>query len=269
MRSIDIFGLAAAVVIAGFAQIVEPWSWPWWFGMSVAALIAVASGIHILWGRLPTTVKERVSPAVWSPNGKVRGWIGLVLLCAVLAGGYRVVSRVTAPEIPLPVARPDEAPRPSVAGPAPSKPELLSKSYKYILACDSPPPPDMSPAEREKKKKEMEEAFQTWGDAIGLSYKFEDIRGGIKMQAEAVTDEAKARFGILSAAGVTKIVMEMRRVASQIIIDIIIVYPDSMPDMLKFLLAISKVDPDAANVVELRRNFERSLQLAEGKCRVI
>ena len=94
MRSIDILGLAAAVVIALLSQIVEPWSRPWWAGMIGAGLIALAAVVHMIWRGLPDeTRRVHLSPAAWTPEGKVTGGrsrsiIGALMLAVLLGGGY-------------------------------------------------------------------------------------------------------------------------------------------------------------------------------------
>jgi hypothetical protein len=48
MRAIDVFGLAAAVVIALLVQIIQPRSRPWWAGMILAGAIALAAVGNII-----------------------------------------------------------------------------------------------------------------------------------------------------------------------------------------------------------------------------
>jgi hypothetical protein len=62
MRAIDWLGLAAAVVIALVAQIIEPWSRPWWAAMSIASLIGVAAIVHIVWNLFTKPRTQQPTP---------------------------------------------------------------------------------------------------------------------------------------------------------------------------------------------------------------
>lgn len=88
MRAVDIFGLAVAVLIALIAQIVEPYSSPWWAGMLAAGAIAVASGFHIAWNNLPKPAQAIAARVIWRPTGYLQYWIGIVLVIALISAGY-------------------------------------------------------------------------------------------------------------------------------------------------------------------------------------
>ena len=88
MRSIDILGLAAAIVIAGLAQIIAPYSGPWWATMAVAGVIGMVAAIHLIWSSLPESARAVISPAIWKPTGHLRTWVGILLLCVLMGGGY-------------------------------------------------------------------------------------------------------------------------------------------------------------------------------------
>jgi hypothetical protein len=53
----DILGIAVAVVIALLAQIVDPWSGPWWVGMTLSSAIALLVVVHLLWRGLKRPIK--------------------------------------------------------------------------------------------------------------------------------------------------------------------------------------------------------------------
>jgi hypothetical protein len=260
MRAIDIFGLAVAIVIAGLAQIVTPWSGPWWGGMIVAGLIAVATGAHLFWTNLSEAARTTISPAIWKPTGYLRPWIGILLLCILMGGAYvgsrwptsflhtdqsspSGASGRTAPEITLPLA---------------------SRLDHFILNCDIPPPvgrtSEQFAAELDTYKKNM----NIVGDAMGASYTITPIRGGIRIEAEAVTEEAKRRALPFSAVGVTKLIIEVRRVEKQEIVSVLV----NLPSQLAFF---SLIPPNTAapDTIVVRRWVEKLLGARDGACRVI
>jgi hypothetical protein len=68
MRAVDVFGLSVAALIALVIQIVQPYSPTWWSGMFTAGVIAVASGLHIVWNKLPKPRKR----LPFAPSGDQR-----------------------------------------------------------------------------------------------------------------------------------------------------------------------------------------------------
>jgi hypothetical protein len=50
MRPIDVFAIAAAIVIALLSLIVAPWSGPWWIALLAATFVALWALLHILLG---------------------------------------------------------------------------------------------------------------------------------------------------------------------------------------------------------------------------
>jgi hypothetical protein len=115
MESTDIFSLAVAAVIALATMGMQPWTPQWWLAIIVASAIAVGAGLHILWKNLSNAKKELVTPYIWAPDGKVRGWLGIAMLCLVLGFGYGLLSSMkprgtviatTAPAPSAPTAAP-------------------------------------------------------------------------------------------------------------------------------------------------------------------
>jgi hypothetical protein len=56
MRAVDIFGIAAAAMIALLSQIVEPYSGFWWTAICLSGVFVVATGAHILYN-LPNSTR--------------------------------------------------------------------------------------------------------------------------------------------------------------------------------------------------------------------
>lgn len=260
----DIFGLAVAIVIAGLAQIVAPWSLPWWVGMIAAGLIAAATGVHILWNRLPEPVQTLIRPAFLAPTGKVRGWIGIAVLCFVLGSGYIVISRVTArsPEIPLPQPRPSAAPQSTAELPT----ILISRGDKLTFACDVPPPDEKEAPKVHQKIEEAKRNLEIFGDAIGATYTVTYIRGGIRLEIEITSEDMKRK--ILIATGlsdVTKLIYEARRVAQQEIISI----TANFPEPLRQFYSLQTPDPTSKASITVQTQIERLFSVPTGGCHMM
>jgi hypothetical protein len=72
--------------------------------------------------------------------------------------------------------------------------QLWSRMDRYIFACDVPPPDKKTAAKFPQAKEEMKQNFQILGDVTGMSLTVTDIRGGLRIDAEANTEEAKRRL---------------------------------------------------------------------------
>ena len=64
MHAIDVFGLAAAIVIALLAQIVQPRSRTWWAGMIIAGIVACAALGDIAWEQSNKFVGQSSHPTL-------------------------------------------------------------------------------------------------------------------------------------------------------------------------------------------------------------
>src|ERR1022692_3439443 len=91
MRNVDIFTLAVGGILAFLTLIIVPYSGSWWVGMTISAVIAVLALGHFIW----------TSPVFWPPTGRVRGAIGILLLCAVLSAGYLTISNFSMRKVAL------------------------------------------------------------------------------------------------------------------------------------------------------------------------
>jgi hypothetical protein len=102
---------------------------------------------------------------------------------------------------------------------------------------------------------------EVWGDAIGMSFTFTAIRGGIRMAVEANTPEARRR---LFSSSVSKLTVEIRRVGQQEIVTMLI----DLPEILRFWSFMTP-EPSAAELIEVQRKIEKLVGAAEGKCRLM
>jgi hypothetical protein len=262
MRAVDWLGLAMAVVIAGLAQIVQPFTPIWWGGMFAAGMVAAASGLHIVWNKLPKSAQAFATRAIWRPNGYLRPWIGVALLVVILVGGYisshgYINHSPFAPKkLPAPPVPPQKIPSPGL---------ILSTSTRFIFACAIPPDLNASPLQQAERRATLRNAVEAWGAAIGFDMDMTDIPSGIRITIEAKTSGAKSKlisFGILPA--VTKINFELRRIGQQIIVT---VYPE-LPPQFDFF-AIFSPDPTLPQVTLFEKNLDTLLNAEQGACHLI
>jgi hypothetical protein len=263
----DVLGIAVAIVIALLSQIVQPWTPLWWTGMVIAGVIAAYAGGHLFWGQLPLIVTSQITNTVWSPTGKLRPWVGLALLMAILGGGYVAISRATAPspEIPLPKPRPQEASRPEGVTITPPL-QILSRGDKMIFVCDVPPPNEKEAAEFPRKIEEAKRNLEILGDAIGATYTITYIRGGIRLDIEATSDEIKHK--ILMATGMrdlTKLTYEERRVGNKILVTIYANFPEPIRQFYSLLTP----DPSSKDTLSIKSQIERVFSFQSGVCQLI
>jgi len=218
--------------------------------------------------RVPEMARSAIAPAIWVPDGKLRGWIGIALLAMVLGTGYVMISRVTAlpPEIPLPLPRPPEAPQPPVSVPL-GTPQLISRGDKFLFACDIPAPAEKTASQFPQKLQEYKNSMEIFGDAVGVTYTFFYIRGGIRMEMEVATDEMKRRVLMaVGIPGVTKLTLEIRRATPQQVI--VSVYAN-LPEVLRQFCSLVTPDPSSPATIDGRKQIERILGVADGTCHII
>jgi hypothetical protein len=189
MRAVDILSLSVAALIGLFTLVLQPWSTEWWASVGVAALIAVAAAIHIVWNYLPAGVKARLGPAAWTADGKVRGGktraaLGVILLC-MIAGTYSALHwqiinfpYQAGPSLPT---SPSPLQQLSPLAPLPLLP-IQSRFDRFIFACDVPPP--QTPEEDAKQKETLKDNIQAWADTIGVNASFFDIKNGTKLKPD-------------------------------------------------------------------------------------
>jgi hypothetical protein len=261
MESTDIFSLAVAAVIALATMGMQPWTPQWWLAITVASAIAVGAGLHILWKNLSKAEKEILGPYIWAPDGKVRGWIGIALLCVVMGTGYELLSRMTprVHDVPVPKERPIEAPAATAtAAPAPTLP-LRSIMGDVIYACEVPPPSGagLGTTLFAQQLDYFSKNLKLYGDSIGAKFSVSPIDGGIRIDVDALTDGPRAPI----TGPFHKGVIEIRRVGNFEMVNIKI----EMPDILKLL----PVNPEMPEIVTWTNNITHLLSIKDGACRLI
>jgi hypothetical protein len=243
MRSIDVLGLAVAIVIAGLAQIVTPYSGPWWAAMIVAGLIGLAAAVHLAWSSVPESVRVAIRPLIWKPTGYLRTWVGILLLCLLVGGGYVGSHRSPA--------------GPPSGGQPRSGLALQSRAGKILLTCVIPPSNEKTFEERKKK---FAEAVQIYGDAVGLSILLSDVPKGIKLEMTAKTSEGQMRMG-----DITKITIQAQRISDE---NVLAVYSTESPSFLGQVFAMLPLDVNAEQTKEVVKLVERLFGAMSGKCQI-
>lgn len=256
----DVLGYAVAALIGFWTATLQAWSTQWWVGVIIASAIALITSLHLLWSNLPASTRAAIRPVFWKPTGFLRAWVGILLLCILLGGGYIGSHWPTAflrTQVPSSGSAPTEPSEPSAP--------IASRLDHFILTCDvPPPPPSKTPLDSLWELRDYKEKLDIMGDAMGVAFTMVTIRGGIRLEGEAVTEEAKQRLLPLSSVGVTKFALEVRRVGQVEIISMIV----KMPPQLAFYgwIPPNPLAPDTISVVHWLENF---LGARRGACHVI
>src|ERR1700730_11334783 len=174
--SVVVFILGAGAVLSTFSTAIVRLA-----GMALMAAALLGLIIWFAWGR--------TSQATWTADGNVHGGktrvaLGVVLLCVLLGIGY-VGSHW--PTTFLKTQSPVNADTP----PEPSEP-IASRLDHFIMRCDRPlSPPGKTVEQSLAELNEFKQKLDIMGDALGLSFSMITIRGGVRLDIEVVSDEAK------------------------------------------------------------------------------
>ena len=107
--------------------------------------------------------------------------------------------------------------------------------------------------------------IQAWGDTIGVNVTLSTIRGGVKIEVLADTDEAKRRIFRSTGTAITKLIIEIRRVGE---FETVTYSTDWSGPMKQLAELLGPVTPgpelDAA-----QKHAEHLLGVPAGSCRVI
>jgi hypothetical protein len=116
-----------------------------------------------------------------------------------------------------------------------------------------PPPPNKSITDLLWELQDYKQKLDILGDAMGIAFTMETIRGGIRIEADAVTDEAKQRIPALSSIGVTKFVFEIRRFDKVALVSVIV----KLPPNLAFYgwIPPNPAAPDTIQVISWTEHF--------------
>ena len=256
----DIFGIAVAVLVGLITLAFQPWTAQWWTVVIISGAIALVTAAHAVWRGLPDQIRNRLSPATWTPEGKVvggklRAVIGILIFCTLLGSGY-VASRW-----PFNFLRPpsDDSTPPELTGP------ITSRLNHFILSCDVPPSvPANTTTDWLWELHDYKQKLDVLGDAMGIVFTMETIRGGVRIEAEAATDEAKQRILPLSSIGVTKFTFEIRRLDKIELVSVIV----KLPPQLAFYGWIPP-NPAAPDTILVVRWTEHFFGFKTGICHLI
>jgi hypothetical protein len=255
-RKKTLIGEARAVIIS---VILVPAILAW---LQVSPPVIVGIGLSLL-VILSGWENGYLTPARWSPDGRVqdgklRALVGIVGLCLIVGGGY------IASHWPTAFLRSSRAPSATDIGVSKATGPLASRLDHFILECDIPPPAGKTVEQTIAELNEYKKNMDVLGDALGLSITLEAIRGGIRMEIEAVTDEAKRRTMPFSSLGVTKLTLEVRRVAKVESVSAFV----KIPPQLEFF-SLFPPNPLAPDTIAARQKIEQILGVRHGTCHVI
>jgi len=181
--------------------------------------------------------------------------LGITALCVLGGAGYIAYHWPT---------RFLQSERPSSESPPEPTVPLLSRLDHFILNCDVPlPPPGKTVTDTFWELHDYKQKLDVYGDTIGVTFTMETIRGGVHIEAEATTEEAKRRIP-LSSIGVTKITLEIRRINKYELVSVIV----KLPPQYAFygFIAPNPAAPDSILVV---RTVEGFLGVQRGSCRIV
>jgi hypothetical protein len=213
MQRSDAFAVLVAVFVLGAGAYLSTFSAEVirWAGLVSMAGAIIGLIIWFAWGR--------TSQATWTADGKVHGGktrvaLGIVLFCVLIGGGS------VASHWPLNFLMSSSGTPPELTGP------ITSRLNHFILSCDVPPPsPGKSVTGSLWELEDYKRKLDVLGDAMGVTFTMETIRGGVRIEAEATSDEAKQRIPSLSILGVTKFTFEIRRVEKVELVSVIVKLP--------------------------------------------
>jgi hypothetical protein len=217
---------------------------PYWIRMAGFVL----GGALLLWP---------IIAVIWqnSSNDKIRAIAGVILGPLLLGVAYAESHR------PIRPSHPEQRASASASESA----GLASRATKFIFACDVPPDPSVTDAERARQRKQFERDAKAWGDTIGFSILLSDIDGGFRLTIKAETAEAQAR--LIAAGGLATTAasyMDFRRVGQQIVVA---VYSDILKGLEIFSLI--PADPTNPQVNQVADNVAKLLGVPPGTCRLI
>jgi hypothetical protein len=251
MRPVDIFAIAVAIVIALLSLVVQPWSLPWWSALIAASFVAVGASLHIFVGGGASRITKLTTT--------------LFLVVGIPSFGYWYYSRyplslaIMRDVFPLAFSvSPVKQPLTTLPG------QMLSRSDRFIFSCDVPLPDKETAEKFSQMKNELTQSYQIWGDITGISFTVSDIRGGLKIDVEATTEEAKRRLFTAGSGGLTKLAIEIRRLGQK---EFVTVKAD-MPESLR-IFSLMIPQPQAQETITLQKKIENMLGVPDGKCQLL
>jgi hypothetical protein len=258
MQRSDAFAVLVAIFVLGAGAYLSTFSAEVirWAGLVLMAGAIIGLIIWFAWGR--------TSQATWTADGKVAGGktriaLGAALLCVLLGGGY------VGSHWPTAFLR-TQAPSNGNASPSGPVGPIASRLDHFILRCNRPLTPVGKTVEQSLADlNEFKRKLDIIGDAMGLAFTMVTIRGGVRLDIDVVSDEAKQRTLPLSAAGVTKMTMEVRRIDNKTEIVSLFI---KLPPQLSFYGWIPP-NPLAPDTITMVIWIEQFLGAPRGTCSVM
>lgn len=242
--------LAAAVAIAAVAfehAYPDASTATWRIIFCVAVIVAVGALTFLIFDLV---IRPRLR----------RSWaiatIGIIVFCILAASGGYVASNW--PTSFLKSELPSSENPPAPTGP------IISRLDHFILNCDVPPPaPGKTVLDTLWELQDYKQKLDILGDAIGVDFTMVTIRGGIRLEAEAVTEMAKQRMP-MSKIGVTKFIFEIRRIDKYELVSVFV----NLPPQFGFFGLIPP-NPAAPDLIQVVQTVERFFGFRSGVCRIV
>jgi hypothetical protein len=242
MRPVDIFAIAAAIVIALLSLIVEPWSGPWWTALISAGFIAVAALLHMTLG------------------GNANRIVKLTTIVFLLVGGpsfaywywshYPASAKIMTAWFPPPTA---VAPPPKIT-PAPQAPARTTEATaeRAIYKCKRPEAIDQKTADA--RFVEFKKYIEVYADTFGYASKVSAVPGGSKAELTPATALGQKNLG-----SALKVTFEVRTIGK----DLLGIYTAEYPPTLwaGYLLPQGS-DPEK----RIRKRIEDLVGAEQGGC---
>jgi hypothetical protein len=208
----DILGYAVAALIGLWTATLQPWSPQWWTGVIIAGTVALITSLHLLWSNLPTAARDAIRPIIWKPTGYLQPWIGVLLLAAILGGGYAGSHGHY-----LPPKAPISAPVPSQPA-APTAPvdQLTSTLGHMIYKCPLPADDSLlSTEERKARNDRFRKDIAIIGPALGAMITLTDLPNGVRFEVVPDSSPVALQWGAAQ-----KLILDANRLSSAMLVTV-------------------------------------------------
>src|SRR5262249_32060318 len=137
---------------------------------------------------------------------------------------------------------------------------------KFIFSCAVPSAPPEEMWKYWPQREAYRRYFKTWGEVVGVDMTLSDIAdGGLRLDVEAKTDEAKTTMWKKGFLGINHLAIEIRRLTdADITVTVLMEFPNSLKRAL-----LAKPDPNSEDTTQMRMTIEHVFGIPAGKCRLI
>jgi hypothetical protein len=185
-----------------------------------------------------------------SRGWRKRFWAAIVVLLLCLSGGGYVAYHWPTNFL---LSRGGNLPTPE--GPT------MSRLDHFILRCYMPAP-QKTVNQTLADLSDYKQKLDVLGDALGVKYTMVTINSGVRLEVEAVTEEAKQRFRPLG--GATKMTIEIRRIDQFEIVSAFV----NLPSKFAFCGWIPP-NPEAPDTINTIKAIENFLGVSHGTCQLV